>query len=132
MIYFHSTIVRERITKWSRVCLQEEVHAGKWGTMQVSFRAKGVEYRSLAIAKNDAGEVIGSAAQLCWLNYAGITAQKDYGRDEYNICVFVKPDYRRQGIGKKLIQKLKTRTKATLIGSPHDDDSHKFFKESRA
>ncbi len=132
MIYFHSTIVRSKIVEWSQVCLQEEVHAGKWGTMQNEFQNKGIEYRSLVIAKNDDGEVIGVAGQLHWRAYAGLHAQQNYGRDEYNIGVFVKDEYRRQGIGKKLIQKLKTRTKATLIGSPHNDATNKFFQESRA
>jgi GNAT superfamily N-acetyltransferase len=132
MIYFHSTIVRSRIEEWSQVCLQEEVHAGKWGTMQEEFRNQGIEYRSLVIAKNDDGEVIGAASQLRQPAWGGLHAQQHYGRDEYNIGVFVKPEYRRQGIGKKLVQKLKTRTKATLVGSPHNDATNKFFQESRA
>ena len=100
--------------------------------MEGEFRNEGIEYRSLVIAKNDDGEVIGAAAQYCWLHCAGFTAHKDYGRDEYNVVVYVKPEYRRKGVGKKMIQKLKTRTKAVLLGSPHGDDSHKFFKESGA
>lgn len=100
--------------------------------MEGEFQNRGVEYRSLVIAKNDDDEVIAVAAQYYRPHYAGFQAHTNYGRDEFNIAVFVKDKYRRQGIGKKLIQKLKTRTKATLMGSPHNEATNKFFQESRA
>lgn len=132
MIYFHSTVVRERISEWSQICLQEKAHAGKWGAMKGWFEEHGHEFKTLAIAKDEDGQIIGAAVQLRYLHYSGFTAHTVYGRDEYNLSVFVKPTHRRQGIGKKLIQKLKSRTKEPILGSPFDDESHKFFKESRA
>jgi len=86
-----------------------------------------IEHRPVSVAYTEAGEPIGWATIL----ETGLKTIGAERRKSAYIGVYVHQDYRRLGVGTKLVKelfKLLKREYEYIVVSPHDEKSHHFFK----
>ena len=96
---FKTTTNQQRIDRYVEECLQRKVHA--FGGLKDAFEDKDVKCMSVCLKDN---QIIGCAA---------ITHHLMYSR--YSFGVYVKPDFRRLGIGSKLTRLVRKRCSDELF-----------------
>lgn len=118
----YSTIDPERIKRWCNEGLHQRVHFRDQGGLMEDWYGHPEHVESMAIATVN-NHVIGVAMIIDYLN-------DDFG-DECNIGVYVKYNYRRYGVGKALVRRIKKRTDYEIQAVKHDRAAEALYSSTK-
>ncbi len=125
----YSTTDPERIERWCNEGLQQRVHFRDQGGLMEEWYHCPEHVESMAIATVN-NQVIGVAMIIDYYDEGYVEEEVEYFGD-VNIGVYVKYNYRRCGIGKALIRRIRKRTDFNIQAGKHNRAASALYKSTR-